>query len=155
MEKHDITGREDLSKLITRFYARLRKDDLLGPIFNSTIQDWDHHLGHITNFWERNLFGTAQFYGNPGRKHMDVDERQGNSIEKKHFERWLGTWYSTIDDLFVGEKAEEAKTRATTIGANFLRMIHNNRGGRFANPGQRLGGGFQPNIRPEDIAPQS
>jgi len=142
MNKQDIQGRSDLSKLIVRFYARIRKDELLGPIFNGIIHDWDHHLSHITDFWERNLFGTAQFYGNPGRKHMDVDEKENNTIEKKHFDTWLGIFYRTVDEMFEGAKAEEIKMRATTIGSNFHRMILNNRSRKFASPGKFNGGGF-------------
>ncbi len=131
---NDIQNREDLSRLVTRFYAQVRKDELLGTIFNSTIKDWPHHMDHITDFWERNLFGTVQFYGNPGRKHMDVDEKQDNTIEQKHFDRWLELFYATVDAMFNGEKANEIKYRATNIGANFLRMIHNNRARKLDNP---------------------
>ena len=143
MNKVDIQGREELSRLIVKFYARVRKDDLLGPIFNSIIQDWDHHMGHITDFWERNLFGTVQFFGNPGRKHMEVDEKQNNTIDKRHFETWLRIFHATVDEMHEGEKAEEIKHKATNIGANFLRMIQNNRARKFANPSKFNKSGFQ------------
>lgn len=146
MDKHDITERADLSKLVRTFYVRIRKDDLVGPIFNAHIKEWDHHMEHITDFWERNLLGTTEFYGNPGMKHMQLDDKQDNTIEAGHFERWLSLWYATLDDLFVGAKAEEAKERATRIGENFFRMILGNRARKEQGPGRFHGGGFSPTL---------
>lgn len=41
-----------LDTLIAEFYARVRKDDLLGPVFTEIIgDDWDAHLEKIAAFW--------------------------------------------------------------------------------------------------------
>ena len=41
----------DLELLVNRFYAAVRQDPDLGPIFNDAIGDWPHHLGKLTAFW--------------------------------------------------------------------------------------------------------
>ena len=42
---------EDIARLVPRFYARVRADEVLGPIFNRAIGDWPHHLGKLEAFW--------------------------------------------------------------------------------------------------------
>jgi hemoglobin len=36
-----------------------------------------------------------------------------------HFERWLWLWRATVDELFVGERAELAKTHADRVARAF------------------------------------
>ncbi|MET8640431.1 hypothetical protein [Streptomyces sp. NPDC004675] len=40
------------------------------------------------------------------------------------FARWLGIWRATVDSLFLGEKAELAKTQAVRIAGSLLRRLH-------------------------------
>jgi hemoglobin len=41
-----------IDALIAEFYARVRRDDLLGPVFADIIgDDWDAHLEKIAAFW--------------------------------------------------------------------------------------------------------
>lgn len=117
--KTDISNREDVYLLVTTFYEKVRKDKLLGPIFNETIDDWPEHLDRLTDFWETNLFGVARFKGNPLLKHQLVDAHQNYGLEALHFGVWFNLWFETLDDLFEGEKANFAKNRARNIG-NFL-----------------------------------
>lgn len=42
---------EELTPLVEEFYARVRADPALGPIFNDAIDDWPEHLGKLTAFW--------------------------------------------------------------------------------------------------------
>ena len=47
-----IENREDISKLVHTFYAKIRKNELLGPIFNRHISEeqWPDHLKILTDF---------------------------------------------------------------------------------------------------------
>lgn len=47
-----IDNREDISKLVHTFYAKIRNNELLGPIFNSHISEeqWSEHLKKLTIF---------------------------------------------------------------------------------------------------------
>ena len=56
MHKPDISSREDVFLLVTTFYSKVRKDALLGPIFNTIIEDWELHFERLTDFWQTNLF---------------------------------------------------------------------------------------------------
>jgi len=48
-----IENRNDINILVNNFYSKIRKDDLLGPIFNAHIPDdkWKEHLDKLTDFW--------------------------------------------------------------------------------------------------------
>lgn len=119
----DISTREDLHKLVSMFYEKVRQDDLLGDIFNNAITDWPPHIEHLTDFWESNIFGVSKFSGNPPRKHKEVDRNEGHTISELHFERWLNIWWSTVNRLFEGPKATEAKERARSIATVLFSII--------------------------------
>jgi len=116
MSKSDIKTRDDIYRLISQFYAKVREDIALGPFFNETIKDWDAHLEHLTTFWESSLFLKTRYYGNPLEAHVKVDAAHNHSIKNEHFGLWLNLWYQTIDELFEGDYAENAKRRARKMG---------------------------------------
>jgi len=125
--KKDILNREDTSLLVRSFYAKVRQDALLGPIFNSVIKDWEHHLEHLTDFWQSNLFFEKKYHGNPLKKHIEVDAKVGGTINEMHFGVWLNLWFETIDELFEGEVATIAKNRARNMGTFIHLNIFNAR----------------------------
>ena len=54
-QKSDIKNRQDIKLLVVRFYEKIRKDPILGPIFNGIINDWEAHFELLTDFWESQL----------------------------------------------------------------------------------------------------
>ena len=124
-----IENRADVNKLVNKFYAKVRKDELLGPVFNHNIPDekWPEHLDKLTDFWESNLFRIPKFRGNPPAAHVKVDRESNYSITQKHFGRWLQLWYETIDELFVGELADLAKNAARRMSTPQFMVMWQNR----------------------------
>jgi hemoglobin len=116
MVRKDIKTREDVFKLVDAFYKKVRKDDLLGPFFNDTIKDWEAHLEHLTTFWESSLFLKTRFHGDPLEAHIKVDKAFNHSINELHFGIWLNLWSQTVNELYEGEYAENAKRRARKMG---------------------------------------
>lgn len=114
MDRLAIKTRKEIDFLVRRFYKEIRVHDTLGPIFNSVIQDWDHHLVHLSDFWEMILLQTGPGKGqfNPNRVHQEVDAKMDNSIAQAHFGNWLELWFSTIDRYFEGKNADHAKEHA-------------------------------------------
>ena len=110
----DIESREDINLLVTSFYAKVRQDDFIGPIFNRSIPDglWPWHMNKITDFWETVVFGVAKFKGNPKERHQSVDRMENETITQAHFGRWLQLWYAEVNELFEGSKANAIKDRA-------------------------------------------
>jgi hemoglobin len=124
-----IENRKDISILVNSFYSKIRKDELLGPIFNNHIPDekWSEHLSKLTDFWETNLFGIAKFKGSPTQKHINVDKNLNYSIEQKHFGMWLQLWFETINELYEGENADKAKNSARKMSTGQFLAIWSNR----------------------------
>ncbi|WP_034040368.1 group III truncated hemoglobin [Wocania ichthyoenteri] len=120
MDKKDIETRDDVFLLVSSFYIKVRKDIVLGPFFNDVIKDWDEHLEKLTTFWESSLFMTRKlekkYKGNPLEAHVKVDKENNNAISELHFGLWLNLWFQTIDELFEGDYAENAKRRARKMG---------------------------------------
>lgn len=125
--KKELDNRENIALLIHTFYGRIRKDEMLGPIFNAIIEDWPEHLNRLTDFWETNLLFTRKYKGNPLKAHSDVDERVDNTITMEHFGKWLQIWFSTIDDHFEGKNAAVAKQRARKMSTMMFLKIFENR----------------------------
>lgn len=115
----DLENRADVYKLVSAFYIEVRKDELLGPIFNRHIIDWPEHLERLTDFWETNLFYVTKFRGNPMQVHQKVDAAENYTINEMHFGVWLNLWFKTLDSLFEGEKSNIAKNRARNMGTFF------------------------------------
>tara|TARA_R100000935_G_scaffold15425_2_gene30814 strand:+ start:37660 stop:38046 length:387 start_codon:yes stop_codon:yes gene_type:complete len=124
-----IENREDISFLVHSFYAKVRKDSLLGPIFNSHIPEekWPEHLEKLTDFWETNLFGIAKFKGSPTQKHVNVDRNLNHTVGQNHFGQWLNLWFETIDILFEGQLAQNAKEAARRMAHGQFMAIWNHR----------------------------
>ncbi|MDQ3072712.1 MAG: group III truncated hemoglobin [Bacteroidota bacterium] len=110
----DIENRADIDKLLGLFYDKVRKDDLIGYIFNDIAKvDWAHHVPIITDFWDSILLGSQKYKGNPLKPHIRINEMI--KLEEQHFERWLHLFSTTADELFSGPKTDEAKQRAVSI----------------------------------------
>lgn len=118
--KTDIQNREDVALLVSSFYKKVRTNDVLGPFFNEAIKDWKAHLDRLTTFWETSLFMSKKieqkYHGDPLEAHVKVDKENNNSITELHFGIWLNLWFETIEALFKGDNAENAKRRARKMG---------------------------------------
>ncbi|TVP50676.1 MAG: group III truncated hemoglobin [Mongoliibacter sp.] len=112
--KKDIETRVDVSHLVRSFYTRIRQHEVLGPIFNTVIDDWEVHLERLTDFWEIVILNSGPGAGkfNPVPVHKEVDRSTGNSIQQAHFGHWLELWFSTLDTYYMGKNTDFAKEHA-------------------------------------------
>ena len=116
--KRDIETEADIKLLVDSFYDKVNQDELLSPVFNSFAKvNWQTHLSVMYNFWSTVLLGNMAYRGQPFPRHLRLP------IETQHFTRWTALFTQTVDLLFEGEKAEEAKHKATSIAKVFqIRM---------------------------------
>ncbi|MEO8766404.1 MAG: group III truncated hemoglobin [Ginsengibacter sp.] len=114
----EIMSLDDIKELVDTFYDKVRKDELIGPVFNERIRDrWPRHLETMYTFWQTVLLGEHTYFGSPFPPHANLP------ISHKHFEKWLDLFTKTIDDLFTGEKATDAKGRAAKMAEIFESKI--------------------------------
>jgi hemoglobin len=124
--KKDIEERADVSKLVRTFYGKVREDELIGPIFNGIVKNWEEHLEHLTDFWEMVLLKSGPGAGkfNPMKVHHEVDVATDHVITDTHFETWLGLWMTTIEEEFEGKMATFAEQHAVRMAHNiFFRIM--------------------------------
>jgi hemoglobin len=84
MPGSDVCTEVEITALVHTFYARVREDDVLGPIFDAHIDDWDRHLARLVDFWSAILRRTGRFSGAPMPKHAVLPD-----LSAELFQRWL------------------------------------------------------------------
>lgn len=120
--KSDITSRKDIELLVNTFYTKVRVNKTIGFIFEDIAKvDWDAHLPKMYSFWASLLLDEQSFKGNPMQKHIELSKL--TTMTEVEFSEWLSLFTETVDDLFTGKKAEEAKQRATNIARLMLHKI--------------------------------
>jgi hemoglobin len=122
MEKEDIVTFEDVKCFVNAFYSSVRQDPMLSVIFNERIQDrWPEHLEKMYRFWQTVLFEEHTYFGAPFPPHATLNVRD------IHFNRWIELFTITIDQFFIGSKAQEAKWRGQKMAQVFVSKINNGR----------------------------
>lgn len=112
-----------LTTLVEAFYARVRADAQLGPIFNDAIGDWPEHLEKLAAFWSSVMLTSGRYKGQPVPAHVKHKSR----ITPALFDRWLALWAETTDALMAPPAAAALQDRARRIAqslqlALFLRL---------------------------------
>ena len=110
MVNPDICSDEEIARFVRAFYAKVRKDELIGPIFNARIEDWEHHLSLLTDFWSSILRGSGRYSGTPMQKHVALEE-----LKPEFFERWLGLFRETLAEQPNAAMRERASGAAQRI----------------------------------------
>jgi len=110
--RRDIETRSDIDLLLTEFYKILIDDSEIGHHFAGL--DLEAHLPIIADFWEKVLFGSPVYFGNPLNVHRVLHEK--SPLLPEHFSRWIEIFRETVGRLFVGEVAYLAVLRARAIG---------------------------------------
>src|SRR5689334_24440191 len=101
MRKKLLNEREDIELLVKSFYERVRRDDLLAPIFNNVEYfSWDTHIPVMISFWESVLLDAATYKGNTIQKHISLHRQTPLTAEL--FDRWKKVFFETLDELFEG-----------------------------------------------------
>jgi hemoglobin len=112
--KNDITGSSDVKLLVDAFYKQVLVDPIIGHFFTEVAPiNIETHMPIMYSFWENVLFYTGEYKRNPMAKHVEMSKK--SPLKQEHFDQWLSMWKNTVDDLFIGEKANEAKSKADQI----------------------------------------
>ena len=112
--KKDIADRKGIELLVNTFYEKVKSDPLISRFFTETIKlNWDKHLPVMYQFWDNALFYSGEYNGQPLEVHKHIHAL--SPLSSTHFERWVKLFTETVDELFEGEKATLAKTKAINI----------------------------------------
>jgi hemoglobin len=111
----------EISTLIDTFYAKVRKDPDIGPIFNAIVGDWPYHLALLKDFWSTVLLTTGRYKGDPMMKHLQL------SLDPPHFERWLALFEETANEVLPPVHATTVIEKSHRIAQNFKAGIAHSR----------------------------
>lgn len=118
-----------IKTIVHTFYARVRVDPLLGPIFNRAIEDWDAHLDKLCAFWSSVTLMTGRYKGTPMQAHSELPE-----ITPAHFERWLALFQATAIKTCPRDAAAVFVGRANRIAESLQLGLAIHRGDGIVPP---------------------
>jgi hemoglobin len=98
-----------IERLVRGFYAKVRADVVLGPIFETRIKDWEPHLARMCAFWSSVALMTGRYHGTPMAKHLPLP------VDGSHFDRWLALFEATAREICPGEAEAHFVERAQRI----------------------------------------
>lgn len=99
MREHTGIDESMIDRLVRAFYSRVREDDLLGPVFDARVHDWEPHLRRMCDFWSSVVLSSGVYHGQPMRMHLPLP------VDAAHFDRWLELFEQTARALFGDQVA--------------------------------------------------
>lgn len=100
-----------IAAVVDEFYARVRRDPVLGPVFDGAVSDWSDHLQKLAGFWSSLMLRSGRYKGNPVTAHL----RQQQVISPAMFDRWLALWSDVTSELLPEAAARAMQARAAII----------------------------------------
>jgi hemoglobin len=101
-----------IERLVHGFYAKVRSDAVLAPVFEARIQDWEPHLARMCAFWSSVALMSGRYQGTPMAKHAPLP------VDAAHFDRWLSLFEKTARELCPPQAATHFIELARRIAAS-------------------------------------
>jgi hemoglobin len=114
-----------IQAVVDEFYAAVRLDGLIGPIFNSAIapERWPARLDKLCDFWSGALLGSSRYDGRPLPPHLSIPD-----LGDQHFQRWLKLFSVAVRRTCPPDAADLFMARALRITHSFRLALAYNRG---------------------------
>lgn len=129
MKQDDQIDEAALERLIPAFYARVRADAEIGPLFDAAVHDWPDHLERLIAFWSSVMLTTGRYKGSPVAEHL----KHRAAITPAMFGRWLAIWADTTDELLAPAPAAALQAKAARIAESLQLALFF----RLGDPGRR------------------
>lgn len=120
-----------IDRLVRTFYGKVRHDEVLAPVFDSKISDWEPHLVRMCEFWTSVALMTGIYRGSPMEKHAPLP------VDARHFDRWLQLFRQAAHEVCPPTAAAHFIERAERIAQSLEMGIAVTHGVLLAK-GQRL-----------------
>ena len=112
-----LGGHEGILEFIRPFYMDIRQHEILGPIFNAHIPDWDIHLAKIADFWALQTGGPSSYRGGFAGAHLRI------GIKPEFFEHWLALWDFNCQRQLKPEVGEKMSAIAHELGRRLRSVV--------------------------------
>lgn len=132
-QRRQETGIDEamIDRLVRSFYGKVRRDRVLGPIFEARVADWERHFAVLGAFWSSVMLGTGAYSGAPVQKHL------GLPVDARHFDLWLRLFAETAIETCPPDAARLFLERAIRIAESLELAIAGDLGIMLAK-GERL-----------------
>ncbi|MDO5665655.1 MAG: group III truncated hemoglobin [Bacteroidia bacterium] len=118
----DIINKKDIELMVDTFYGEVMINPIIGPIFSDVVRvNWSIHLPKMYSFWGSLLLNEQSYSGHPIQVHADLSNL--TAMTEVEFNEWLMLFHRTVDELFFGKKADEAKEKASNLARLMLEKI--------------------------------
>src|SRR5215472_8392131 len=108
---HETATDTAIRELVDAFYAKVRHDPELGPVFEAALHGrWDAHLPKMYDFWSSVMNTTGRYKGNPMAAHMRLPP-----FPPALFGRWLALFTETAHELCSASLAADFDFKAQRI----------------------------------------
>ncbi|MDE3027729.1 MAG: group III truncated hemoglobin [Paracoccaceae bacterium] len=111
---------EQIDRVMTSFYFRIRRHPVLGPVFATHVGTddavWAAHEAKIGRFWKNAILREGGYDGRPMMVH-----RNALDILPEHFPLWLALFDDTATNVLPPEAAAAWSAMAHRLG-NAFRM---------------------------------
>jgi len=112
-----LGGHEGILEFIRPFYMDVRQHEILGPIFNAHIKDWDIHLAKIADFWALQTGGPSSYRGGFAGAHLRI------GIQPEFFDHWLKLWDFNCQRQLTPDRAAKMSAIAHELGRRLKNVI--------------------------------
>jgi hemoglobin len=102
-----------IETLVRTFYGRVRRDPLIGPVFETKVEDWETHMQRLCAFWSSVTRVSGRYQGRPMAAHLPLP------IDTAHFDRWLEIFAATAREVCPAPAADLFLERAIRIADSF------------------------------------
>jgi len=119
---------ETIRTLVHAFYAKVRTDEELGPVFDHAIANWAPHLEKMCDFWSSVMLMSGRFHGAPMPAHLGIQGQDGKGLNGRHFARWLHMFAETVAELCPPEAAKLFEQKSQMIAQSLQLGIAASRG---------------------------
>lgn len=116
--------RTQIEEVVKHFYARVRMDPVLGPLFNTILSNdpniWRIREAKIANFWANAILHERSYDGNPMLVHSGI-----SALDPDMFVNWLALFDQTLSDELPANLALQWSTLAHRIGRRLRFGVEN------------------------------
>jgi len=120
LDNRNKVSEAQLERLIPSFYARVRDDALIGPVFHGAIGDWQQHLGKLVDFWSSVMLTSGRYKGSPVAAHL----KHLFAITPPMFDRWLMLWAEVTAELMPPITAFALQDKAARIAESLKLALY-------------------------------
>lgn len=121
---YDSLDRGNIEKMVRTFYAKIVKDDIVGPYFIKALGDdlkndkWYEHFRTLDKFWLMLMDGEPGYTGDPFGPHAFLGE-----LDPATFERWLKVFKEHVDEYFIPEIADKFYKKSEILADQFMQRL--------------------------------